>query len=598
MQSVSGVTASFYKMGDSTPCLVAPLKWVGLSKGGDIFMLSWRHSHLPVGLYACLITCQTPEGERYVVCDTDENGALTENCPTGHTKQILIYKRKYPQCTWLEGGIMYQIFVDRFARGEETPLSDGSIFNPDWDNGIPQFPAYPGAPLKNNMFFGGNFSGIIDKLPYLASLHVNCLYLSPICKATSNHKYDTGDYMEVDPSFGGEERLKQLIEKAKEYGIHIILDGVFNHTGDDSIYFNRYGKYPSVGAYQSKSSPYANWFTFEKFPDTYACWWGIAILPKLNLQNEEVRAFITGAGGVIEHYAQMGIDGFRLDVADELDDDFIASIKSKLASVSSQNVLYGEVWEDASCKIAYDTLKQYYWGKQLDGVMNYPLCQGILRYIKYGETGPLRYAIETVMRNAPKDIMHLQMNFLGTHDTERIISALSDISFEGKSNAEIAHLKLSHHEREVAKTRLKLAYLALITMPGVPMIYYGDEIGMEGYKDPFNRMPYPWKHQDIELLSYMQQILALRKHNSVYANGNIKVLHMDENAMLYLRENNQSRHLIVINRGEIPMQLHINGKHQVLFGATSHNNLVSVAPNTGSIISLSKKANGRLTIGE
>ena len=239
------------------------------------------------------------------------------------------------------------------------------------------------------MFFGGNLSGIIEKLPYLSALGVTCIYLSPICKAASNHKYDTGDYFSIDPSFGDDNTLKELLEKAHDLGIRIILDGVYNHTGDDSLYFNKYGNYPTVGAYQSKDSPYYNWYSFKDFPDKYDCWWDITILPKLNLGNREVREYFLSNNGVLARYLALGVDGFRLDVADELDDAFIASAKERLCCFGKDKILFGEVWEDASSKEAYGQLKRYYWGNELDGVMNYPLREGIIRFVKYGEVSPL-----------------------------------------------------------------------------------------------------------------------------------------------------------------------------------------------------------------
>lgn len=192
---------------------------------------------------------------------------------------------------------------------------------------MPEYPAYPGAPLKNNRFYGGTLLGIIDKLEYIRSLGVDTIYLSPIFDAASNHKYDTADYMSVDSMFGGEKAFKALIKKAHEYGIGIILDGVFNHTGSDSIYFNKYGHYKTLGAYQSKKSKYYSWYDFKNYPDEYTAWWGIDILPRIHPDKPDCRKYFVGKDGVIAKYASMGIDGFRLDVADELSDDFIAEIK-------------------------------------------------------------------------------------------------------------------------------------------------------------------------------------------------------------------------------------------------------------------------------
>ena len=564
--ALSSVRLSIFAYGADEPLLTESMEWKERREGNDVFSITFEDVPLSVGLYYLLITCQVPEGFRYVVTGVDHRGYLSPDFPYEYTKPLLVYDRAYSPCEWMNGGVIYQIFVDRFHRGEDTPIPEYAVYNPDWAHGIPEFPEYPGAPLKNNMIFGGNLSGIEAKLDYLAKLGVSCLYLSPICRATSNHKYDTGNYMEVDPAFGGEEALCSLTKAAKAKGIRIILDGVFNHTGDDSLYFNRYGRYDSVGAYESKSSPYVDWYHFKKHPDEYECWWDIKILPKLNLSNPEVRDYFLASDGVIARYASMGIGGMRLDVADELDDAFIAKIKECLSSYSADNILYGEVWEDAAQKVAYSQLKHYYWGTELDGVMNYPVRTGLISYFKYGDTAPLRYALETVMRNAPLEVMHVQMNLLGTHDTERIVSALSDFNFEGMQNKDIAHVKLPEKMRKQSQKRVELAYLALATLPGVPCIYYGDEVGMEGYKDPFNRMPYTWKHKNQAFLRYMKSLLQFRRRTSLYSRGEFTLLRLDSDVLAFARTDGKTSYLTIINRTDRPLLFSSDGLCDVVFG--------------------------------
>ena len=286
--------------------------------------------------------------------------------------RLLVYSPEYETPEWFHGGTMYQIFTDRFFCGEGNIGTRADvIMNDDWDNGVKQYAEYPGAPVANNEFFGGNLWGIAEKLDYLESLGVTVIYLNPIFKAYSSHKYDTGDYMKVDSMFGGEAALEKLIEKCKERGIRIILDGVFNHTGSDSVYFNRYGNYDSVGAYQSKDSKYSDWYFFKEFPESYECWWNIEILPKLNPECVECRDFLCNKGGVAEKYMKMGIGGWRLDVADELSNDFLDILRHTVKNASNgEGIIIGEVWENAADKIAYGKRRRYFRGKQLDSVMN------------------------------------------------------------------------------------------------------------------------------------------------------------------------------------------------------------------------------------
>lgn len=591
--AVWGGNVSFYRDGELAPMANAPLDWERFEKGTDVYSFALP-SGGETGLYTFLVCVNLPEGPHYITPAGIETYTVASSPAPGHTRQYLIYDRRYPICRWAQGGAIYQIFVDRFFRGDETPLAEGAVRNPDWENGMPQYPAYPGAPLKNNMFFGGNLSGIIEKLPYLADLGINCLYLSPIFKAASNHKYDTGDYMQIDPSFGTEETLKELIDKAGQYGMRIVLDGVFNHTGDDSLYFNRYGRYPGKGAWQSKESPYAGWYTFTSFPDRYDCWWNIPILPKLNLKNPATREYFLGETGVVAHYAALGIGGMRLDVADELDDSFISSVKARLCEATPDAVLFGEVWEDASNKIAYGTRKKYYLGSELDGVMNYPLREGLLAYIKHGRCEPLFYALSTVMRNCPPDVRNTQMNFLGTHDTERALSALGDISYAEKSNDEIARMRMTKAQRHVAISRLMLAFAALATLPGIPCIYYGDEAGMEGYKDPFNRLPYPWKRQETALVDYVRTLLGLRRRHPVFSDGQMKILRLDDMCFAYLRYCPKEKIVTVINRSEHTFCFAADGRCVPLSGGSATAGGILIPPLSACILSADRADTARL----
>ncbi len=499
---------------------------------------------LSVGLYFYRLKLSTATGVFYAVI---QNGCLIFTNEITTCGQITVFRYSHLPDKSFAGGIMYHIFVDRFNKGS-VPVQQkkGTVINPDWDHGIPEYPEFPGAPLKNNVFFGGTLWGVIEKLDYLRSLGVNILYLSPIFDSPSNHKYDTADYMTVDEMFGGEKALTELLSKAHKKGIKVILDGVFNHTGADSKYFNKYGNFDSVGAYQSKESPYYDWYDFGQYKNGYCAWWDIEILPRIYPDRKNCGDYFVGCGGVIEKYAKMGIDGLRLDVADELSDDFLKKIRKKLKTDSEKSLLIGEVWEDASNKIAYDVRKQYFLGKELDGVMNYPLRKGCIEYFVKGETQSLAYALLTVMMNLPASVRSYQMNFLGTHDTERILTVLAGEERFGRSNEELSVSRLSDAQRKIAETRLKMAFATIAFLPGIPSIYYGDETGLEGYSDPFNRMPFPWNRIDKDLLNHFRKIGKMRRENKVFSENKIEIVALEPDYLVYRRFNKTKSLLVFV----------------------------------------------------
>ena len=529
-----------------------PLVWSSLSGANDIWYAELPGGTLAPGLYFMQPRLVCAAGSVAAVRAEGTCCSFLRDSDT-YSFQLTISDFRYPEPTWIEGGILYHVFVDRFCRGADTPKREDAVFLPDWEDGIPEYPAYPGAPLKNNTFFGGNLQGITKQLDHFVSLGVTCLYLSPIFEAYSNHKYDTGDYCKVDEMFGGDDALRELIAEAKKRGIHIVLDGVFNHTGDDSVYFNRRGRYASVGAYQSKESPYYAWYEFQNYPDRYTCWWNIPILPRIHPEVPSCRDFFLGDGGVIDRYASMGISGFRLDVVDELPDPFVSGLKERLHRSNPESILWGEVWEDASNKMAYGKRRKYYLGEQLDGVMNYELRRGILAFLRDHDPSALRYALTEVMPNAPKRVQDCMMNLIGTHDTVRAITALAGPLPEGYTNDQLATMHLSPEERRIGSRRLCLAYLILATLPGIPTIYYGDEVGMEGYSDPFNRRPFPWRHPDREILSFYRRVGALRRAREEYRTGAFRLMHLSENVLVFSREERGRSALTLINASDAPV---------------------------------------------
>jgi len=452
-------------------------------------------------------------------------------------------------------GIMYHIFVDRFRRfGNITPRKN-TVLLENWYSDIVEYPEYPGAYLKNNTFFGGNIYGIIEKLNYLKSLGVSLIYLSPIFESPSNHKYDTADYEKIDAMFGGEEALSMLIEKAKELNIGIILDGVFNHTGADSKYFNKYKNYNSLGAYESKNSEYYGWYRFEKHPEKYECWWGIDILPRIFYESCEAENYFLGKGGIVEKWMGYGIQGFRLDVADELSDSFIEKMRNIIKKYNKGALLYGEVWEDASNKVAYGIRKKYYLGRELTGVMNYPLRNGIISYITKKSEAELEYALNSVMMNMPKFMRDKAMNILGSHDSIRIISALSETDYSNKTNKELSVLRMTEEEYKTAKRRLMSAYTVLATLPGIPTVYYGDEAGLEGYSDPFNRRTFPWGKEDEEILCHYKKTGKLRFDHSILSDGDFYLLHLDKDVLVFERKGKGERLITVYNNAHYAINI-------------------------------------------
>jgi len=458
--------------------------------------------------------------------------------------QVTAYKPDAVQPDWIRGGIIYHIFVDRFNGDGQLRLGPGAVPRSDW-GGCPYFQPDDEGIMRNNDFFGGNLYGIIEKLPYLEELGVTCIYLSPVFEATSNHKYDTGNFMKVDAAFGGDEALESLCKKARKYGMRVILDGVFNHVGSDSLYFNRYNKYDSVGAYQDKNSPYRDWFTFNE-DGTYEAWWGIELQPALNKLNKQYQDYLCGEDGVIAHWMQRGVSGWRLDVVDEIPDALLDPLCRAMRREKDDVYIAGEVWEDASHKIAYSVRRRYFLGGQLNSVTNYPLKNAIIACIKDGDVASLANTIDSICRNYPKNVLNSLMNIVGTHDTMRILTVLSGADFpEGRPA--MSYFRLSEEELELAKKRLKFAAALQFTLPGVPCVYYGDEVGMEGGADPFNRVCYPWGNEDKDLLSWYKKLAKIRRKYNCFKDGEYNLIEARDGLFAFTRGEGKHRLLIAVN---------------------------------------------------
>ena len=430
----------------------------------------------------------------------------------GELFQLTVYSSDYQTPDFLKGGIMYQIFPDRFCKSGKVHenVPDDRIIRDDW-GGTPLYKPDQNGHVWNNDYFGGDLEGIKSKLPYLEELGVTCIYRNPIFESHENHRYNTADYMKVDPLLGTNDDFEDLCKEAERYGISIILDGVFSHTGADSVYFNKFGRYDSVGAYQSKESKYYDWYSFINFPDTYEAWWGIDTLPNVNENNEKYTNFICGDDGVLHYWLSKGAAGFRLDVADELPDQFLNNLRKSVKKFSQDKIVIGEVWEDASNKESYGVKRRYLLGYQLDSVMNYPFREAIISFLKGGNVKNFINSIMTIVENYPKPTVNTLMNFVSTHDIERAINRLGGENCEGKSKDWQAERYLTAEEYERGKNLLKAAFALIYFLPGVPSIYYGDEAGLQGYKDPFNRRCYPWGNEDKELIEYVKNLGKIRK---------------------------------------------------------------------------------------
>lgn len=490
--------------------------------------------------------------------DTADNVTYTLASHSAGRFRLLVSSDDFVTPAWFHGRTMYHIFVDRFAPCGGTRRPD-AVYHEHWDEEIEQFGAYPGAPVKNNEFFGGTLWGVLDKLDYLQSLGVGVLYLSPIFRAASNHKYDTGDYGEVDAQFGGKEALEALLAECKRRDIGVMLDGVFNHTGDDSRYFNRRGNYGTVGAYESRESPFADWYYFKEFPDSYECWWDIEILPKLNLSNPELHRYLVGEGGIVDTYTKMGVRGWRLDVADELPNAFLDELRTRVKDNTAGNgVILGEVWENAADKIAYGKRRRYFQGKQLDSVMNYPLRNGLVTFVRDADAHALCAVLRELWGSYPTTVCHSLMNILSTHDTERILTVLGGAPDDGtRTNAELREVRLSDTERKLAERRLCMAAALQFTVFGVPSVFYGDEVGMEGYHDPFCRRPFPWGRESKRLLAFYRKLGRIRCAHSALADGEFRLLCEQEHAIVFARENAHERVIVAANRGNGAITVHL-----------------------------------------
>ncbi|NLZ25747.1 MAG: glycoside hydrolase family 13 protein [Clostridiales bacterium] len=574
-ESFSAGEVSLFLRKEDKQIRIAPVERTK-KDGEDIFVFKF---HAPEwGIWHYRFEAETPFGTKYFGQSADGTAICGEWLPEW---QLTVAKFDYITPEWAKGGIIYHVFADRFCKAGERPFDKSGTLHKDWYED--PVVVNPGEEYKADDYFGGNIKGIISKLDYLKSLGVTILYLSPIFESWSNHRYDTADYFKIDSLFGDEEEFKELLAECKNKGISVMLDGVFNHTGSDSIYFNKNGRYDSLGAYQSKESPYYDWYYFYDFPESYHCWWGCTVVPTVNKSNPSYRKMILGEGGVIEKWTKMGVKGWRLDVVDELPVDFMDELRKAVKRADPECLIIGEVWEDASTKISYDRWRPYFMGEQLDGVTNYPFKEAIINYAITGNALEFKRKVGSILQNYPKQSLDVLLNMLSSHDTVRIINSLSEYPIDGTSKKERAGIKIQGSFLERAKRRLYLAAALQYTLPGIPCLYYGDEAGLTGYEDPINRRTYPWGREDKELIEFFKKLGGIRHELKEEMLG--ETVFLNEGGLLaFERVNKDKKIRVYVNNSKATYSVPLDGKYLDMWEGAEMDSQVSLTPYSFKIL--------------
>ncbi|MCI1985814.1 MAG: glycoside hydrolase family 13 protein [Lactobacillus sp.] len=463
----------------------------------DATATGWTATFTPpqIGAWYYAFRLETATGQMTWAAVTGGYGGRAQQYHDPNTApwyQLSVVAKLETVPAWYRDAKIYHIFVDRFANGNpdghvNAPKPSSFLYGQLSDH--PYYVKDAAGEVVRWDFYGGNLQGIRAKLDWLQQQGVTALYLSPIFEARSNHRYDTGDYKRIDPMLGTLDDFKALVADLHERGMHLILDGVFNHVGRDSRYFNALGTYDDVGAAQSRDSPYADWFNFKHYPDDYDSWWGVKDLPAICKDAQSFHDFIAGGpDSVIGYWTGLGVDGWRLDVVDELASDFVTQIRTLLATYPDR-VLIGEVWEDASHKVAYGKRRPYFDGGQLQAVMNYPQRQLMLDFVQ-GQLAPAQLGrrLLTLQENYPPAVFAYNFTSLSTHDTPRVLTVL---------------------DHDLA--RLQQVLMLWAVLPGNLVQFYGDEAGLEGGPDPQNRRYYPWGHEDKAVQALYAQVTQWRQ---------------------------------------------------------------------------------------
>ncbi|MGM9606987.1 MAG: glycoside hydrolase family 13 protein [Oscillospiraceae bacterium] len=543
--SRASLTARFEQREDET--VTVELPWRCAARGTDVFA-----GTLDVGGYVGLV---------WYSLRLEGFGDRLWQSPE---YQLTVYDPADPPPTWFGEGVSYQIFPDRFCRlsvPDPAGMVGGRTVHQSWDE-KPEYRPNEHGEIRNRDFFGGSLAGVQSRLPYLKELGVDTLYFCPIFEAAENHRYGTGDYEKIDPMLGTNEDFSALCAAAHKLGMRILLDGVFNHTGYVSRYFNGDGSYPTPGATQSQESPYYPWFRFSHWPDHYESWWGIYSLPAVEESCPSYVNYIAaGEDSIVRRWLRTGADGWRLDVADELPDEFLHTVHTAARSEKPDAVIIGEVWEDGSNKMAYGVRRKHIWGGHCDGLMNYPFRTALLSYLLGGRAEDFKESMETLRDHYPAWAFYSAMNTLGTHDTPRILTLLGeggerrDMSRDWRS----AH-RLSPEQRERAAALLKLGAVVLYAFPGSPTVYYGDEAGMEGFEDPFNRRTFPWGQEDKQLFDWFAALGRARHQWPALRTGELRWVKAEGPVLAFVRGHGKGAVLAAANRGDTPARFTWHGR--------------------------------------
>ena len=478
-------------------------------------------------------------------------------------RQLTVYDGAAEVPAWFGEGVTYQIFPDRFRRTsipDPTGMVGGRSVHTGWFEEPVWRPDERGE-VRNRDFFGGSLAGVMEKLDYLQSLGVETIYFCPIFEGPENHRYGTGDYEKVDPMLGTNEDFSLLCAAARARGMRVMLDGVFNHQGFVSKYFNGDGSYPGLGAHQSRESPYYPWYRFSHWPDQYESWWGIYSLPAVNESEPGyVDYIIENENSIVRRWLEAGADGWRLDVADELPDEFVGKLHAAARAVKPDAVIIGEVWEDGSNKVAYGVRRKHLLGGYLDGLMNYPFRNALLTWLLSHNAGAFRETMETLRENYPPFAFYSAMNSLGTHDTVRILTLLGmGGDCGGESKEWRSSYRLTPEQRALGVARLRLASLVQYAFPGSPTTYYGDEAGMEGFEDPFNRRTFPWGDEDQDLTAWYTALGKARKELAPLRKGDIAYVRAEGAVLAFTRTWEGDSVLCAANAGDRPTVLTVAG---------------------------------------
>ncbi len=565
-----------------------PLIWTDTQEGYDCFTVTLPTHNFQGLVWYCFQLTGLGGREEWIRPASD---------PVNGVYQLTIYQDEQVP-TWFGQGMCYQIFPDRFHR---TSLKDPAgmvgerTVHQDWNDQPDYLPNAQGE-VRNRDFFGGDLKGITEKLDYLQNLGVETLYFCPIFEAPENHRYGTADYDTIDPMLGNNDDFTTLCQEAHKRDMKVMLDGVFNHAGFVSRYFNGDGHYKDLGASQSKDSPYYDWFDFKNWPDEYDSWWGIYSLPSANEQSESYQNFIYGdKDSVVRRWLRAGADGWRLDVADELPDFFVHGIHQAARAEKPEAVVIGEVWEDGSTKEAYGVRRKHVLGGHCDGLMNYPFRWAALDFFHGGNSENFVNSMETLRENYPKFAFYSNMNALGTHDTLRILTLLGHGN-DGQSESKTWRFEyeLTPEELNLGRKKLKSAMALLFSFPGAPTVYYGDEAGMTGFEDPFNRQTFPWGNEDQDMIAWFSALGSLRKTRQALRSGDIAYLESPPEILAFTRTLQDETLLCLCNNSgytqsiALPWDASLNLLAASVPDLTVQGNAILVPPYFGGVLEISQ----------